>query len=186
MVIINLEARLTLTDKIGYEALTQAAMRGLVRDVLRTTQKNGAPAGDHHFYITFRTRAPGVKIADHLVERFPQEMTIVVQHQFWDLEVHDAHFEIILKFSGVPQHLHIPFAALSRFVDPSVNFGLTFEQAATEQSVKVIAPATEKLKEKLKETLKEKLAGTLAAATAEPQAKTGTNTVVNLDAFRRK
>ena len=73
-----------MTDQIGYDALTQAAMRGIVRDVLKTTQENGAPAGDHHFYITFLTKAPGVKIADHLVERFPNDMTIVVQHQYWD------------------------------------------------------------------------------------------------------
>ena len=163
-----------MTDKIGYEALTQAAMRGVVRDVLQTTQANGSPAGDHHFYITFRTRAPGVKIADHLVERFPQDMTIVIQHQYWDLEVHDAHFEIILKFSGVPQHLHIPFTALARFVDPSVNFGLTFEPADGDTTV--IAPA------------KETEVTASAAAPAEPASEDppAPSTVVNLDAFRRK
>lgn len=163
-----------MTDKIGYEALTQAAMRGVVRDVLKTTQANGSPAGDHHFYITFRTRAPGVKIADHLVERFPQDMTIVIQHQYWDLEVHDAHFEIILKFSGVPQHLHIPFTALARFVDPSVNFGLTFEPADGDTTV--IAPA------------KETGAATNPPATAETASEDtpAPSTVVNLDAFRRK
>lgn len=163
-----------MTDNIGYEALTQAAMRGAVRHVLQTTQANGAPAGDHHFYITFRTRAPGVKIADHLVERFPQDMTIVVQHQYWDLEVYDGHFEIVLKFSGVPQHLHIPFSALSRFVDPSVNFGLTFEPADGDTAV--IAPATQ-------------TAGTLPSSESDHDAmdeESEQGTVVNLDAFRRK
>ncbi|MEN8877197.1 MAG: ClpXP protease specificity-enhancing factor SspB, partial [Hyphomonas sp.] len=108
-----------MTDYIGYEALTQAAMRGVVREALRKGYNSNGLPGDHHFYLTFRTKAPGVKIADYLVERFPEEMTIVIQHQYWDLEVEDSHFEIILKFSGVPQHLHIPYAAITRFVDPS-------------------------------------------------------------------
>lgn len=164
-----------MTDNIGYEALTQAAMRGVVRNVLQTTQTNGAPAGDHHFYITFRTRAAGVKIADHLIERFPQDMTIVVQHQYWDLEVHDDYFEIILKFSGVPQHLHIPFSALSRFVDPSVNFGLTFEHADSATGETVIAPAQQ---------TEIPMGADIAGKTAQDQAVHGT--VVNLDAFRRK
>ena len=164
-----------MTDNIGYEALTQAAMRGVVRNVLETTQANGAPAGDHHFYITFRTRAPGVKIADHLIERFPQDMTIVVQHQYWDLEVHDDYFEIILKFSGVPQHLHIPFSALSRFVDPSVNFGLTFEHADSEAGETVIAPA-QQAKHPVRAERDEK--------SVDHEDVVGT--VVNLDAFRRK
>lgn len=166
-----------MTDKIGYEALTQSAMRGVVRHVLRTVQKNGAPAGDHHFYITFRTRAPGVNIADHLVERFPQDMTIVVQHQYWDLEVYDGHFEIILKFAGVPQHLHIPFAAITRFVDPSVNFGLTFEAANADPDNTIIDSTGDR---------------TDAPASSEdtslaptPDTANTANTVVNLDTFRR-
>jgi hypothetical protein len=158
-----------MTDYIGYEALTQAAMRGVVREALRQgCNSNGLP-GEHHFYLTFRTRAPGVKIADYLIERFPEEMTIVIQHQYWDLEVHDSHFEIILKFSGVPQHLHIPYAAITRFVDPSVNFGLTFE--SPDKDASVISPAGE---------MDAPEAG--SAAPAEEDA----GTVVNLDAFRRK
>lgn len=163
-----------MTDKIGYEALTQAAMRGVVRDVLRQTASNGAPVGDHHFYITFQTKAPGVKIASHLTERFPDEMTIVVQHQYWDLEVHDAHFEIVLKFSGVPQHLHIPFSALTRFVDPAVNFGLSFEDRAKgEEPDDVIAPVSASKPSDQDEASKD-------------TATNGDNTVVKLDAFRRK
>jgi len=161
-----------MMDYIGYEALTQAAMRGVVREALRRTQANGAVPGDHHFYITFQTKAPGVKIADYLVERFPEDMTIVVQHQFWDLEITDAHFEIILKFSGVPQHLYIPFAAVTRFVDPSVNFGLTFETADKNEAV--ISPTSEHISDQdlgLPDT---------------PEAAGGESTVVNLDAFRRK
>ena len=160
-----------MTDMIGYDALTQAAMRGLVRTVLKTTQKNGAPQGDHHFYITFLTKAPGVKIANHLMENFPKDMTIVIQHQYWDLEVHDTHFEIILKFSGVPQHLHIPFSAVTRFVDPSVDFGLTLDKAATNLGSEIIAPVTQ-----TEESITEKTDDLSEAS----------NTIVNLDAFRRK
>jgi uncharacterized protein len=152
-----------MTDYIGYEALTQAAMRGVVREALRRARSSGGMPGDHHFYISFRTRAPGVKIADHLVQRFPDEMTIVIQHQFWDLDVNDTHFEIVLKFAGVPQHLSIPLAAITRFVDPSVNFGLTFE--ARGRDAGVLAPASEEIEE-------------APAAPAE--------TVVSLDAYRRK
>ena len=157
-----------MTDYIGYEALTQAAMRGVVREALKRARTNGGLPGDHHFYITFRTKAPGVRMADYLVERFPVDMTIVVQHQFWDLEVHDGHFEIILKFSGVPQHLFVPYAAITRFVDPSVNFGLTFE--GQDKDAATIAPAAE-----MNDSGKE--------AVAPPEAP---GTVVNLDAFRRK
>ena len=157
-----------MTDYIGYDALTQAAMRGVVREALKRARTNGGLPGEHHFYITFRTKAPGVKIADYLIDKFPEDMTIVVQHQFWDLEVNDGHFEIVLKFAGVPQHLYVPYAAISRFVDPSVNFGLTFESADKDDSV--IAPAEEHVEAE--------------APTEDASANEGT--VVNLDAFRRK
>lgn len=161
-----------MTDYIGYEALTQAAMRGVVRETLRQVSGGTTPPGDHHFYISFRTKAPGVKIADNLVERFPDEMTIVIQHQFWDLEVHDTHFEIILKFNGVPQHLSVPFAALTRFVDPAVNFGITFEGASAETTPDLVSPA------------KEPVVGT--EDNGDDTSAPGSETVVNLDAFRRK
>lgn len=161
-----------MTDYIGYEALTQAAMRGVVRETLRQVSGGNTPPGDHHFYISFRTKAPGVKIADNLVERFPDEMTIVIQHQFWDLEVHDAHFEIILKFSGVPQHLSVPFAALTRFVDPAVNFGISFEGTSAETTPDLVAPAKSLPPEEDQD--------------ADTAATPGSDTVVNLDAFRRK
>jgi len=160
-----------MTDYIGYEALTQAAMRGVVREALRQAAKGSAPPGDHHFYITFRSKAPGVRIADHLIERFPDEMTIVIQHQYWDLEVHDGHFEIVLKFNGVPQHLSIPFAAMTRFVDPAVNFGVSFEKATTGED-DVVAPTPE--------------AAAGQSDPAEEKASNGEDTVVSLDAFRQK
>lgn len=162
-----------MTDYIGYEALTQAAMRGVVREALRETARNKAAPGEHHFYITFRTKAPGVKMAEHLVERFPDEMTIVIQHQFWDLEIFDGHFEVILKFNGVPQHLSIPFAAMTRFVDPSVNFGLSFERGENSTGQDVVAPTTDDAKIEPEETKR-------------ASGDQGAGTVVNIDAFRRK
>lgn len=159
-----------MTDYIGYEALTQAAMRGVAREAIRQATGNTTPPGEHHFYITFRSKAPGVKMADELVERFPDEMTIVIQHQYWDLEVHDGHFEIILKFNGVPQHLSIPFAAMTRFVDPAVNFGINFEKIDANGEAEIIAPAGEDA----------------APASSDQTASEGAETVVSLDAFRRK
>lgn len=160
-----------VTEYIPYEDLTHAAMRGVIREAIRTAEGNCQTPGDHHFYITFRTRAPGVQIADHLVEQFPDSMTIVVQHQFWDLEVHDQNFEIVLKFSGVPQHLNIPFSAITRFVDPSVNFGLSFEdQTTTSNQNSVVDPV---------------LAGETTGEAGD-MPDHGGETVVNLDAFRRK
>ncbi len=155
-----------MTDYIGYEGLTQAAMRGVMRETLRKVSASGGLPGGHHFYISFRTRAPGVKIADHLIERFPEDMTIVVQHQYWDLEVHDDHFEIILKFSGVPQHLHVPFSAVTRFVDPSVKFGLSFERDEA-NSEDLVDPVD-------------------ADPVETPAADSDGATVVSLEAFRKK
>lgn len=155
-----------MTDYIGYDALMQAASRGVVREALKRALANGGLPGEHHFYITFRTRAPGVKVAEYLTERFPEDMTIVVQHQFWDLEVGNGHFEIILKFSGVPQHLFVPYSAITRFVDPSVNFGLNFE--TTNKDETVIAPVA------------------VFEPTQQDVAPVEAGTVVNLDAFRRK
>lgn len=159
-----------MTDYIGYEALTQAAMRGVVREALRRAAQNGKPPGEHHYYVTFRSKSPGVKMADHLVERFPDEMTIVVQHQFWDLEVHEGHFEIVLKFSGVPQHLSIPFAAMTRFVDPAVNFGVSFEKSEDESKAEIVTPTADHAD----------------TETDEAAASESGDTVVSLDAFRRK
>jgi hypothetical protein len=115
-------------DMIAYEQLMQDALRTVVRSALQqATGPRGIP-GKHHFYITFRTRAPGVGLADHLRARYPEEMTIVLEHQFWDLEVFPDRFRVILKFSGQPQPITVPFAAITRFFDPSVKFGLQFEQ----------------------------------------------------------
>ena len=168
----NLRRNAAVTDYIGYEALTQAATRGVMREALKRAAREGAPPGDHHFYVSFRTRAPGVQVPDHLTERFPEDMTIVIQHQYWDLEVDDSHFEIILKFAGVQQHLSVPFAAVTRFVDPAVNFGLSFEPEPVSGESDVIAPVVDKVEDE--------------GETAETPKADNEGTVVNLDAFRRK
>lgn len=114
-------------DYIGYQALTDAALRGVVRDALRRAEKQGLIAS-HHFYITFKTRFDGVDIPDFLKEQYPDEMTIILQHQFWGLTVKDDFFEVTLTFKKVPATLHIPFAALTAFADPGVQFGLQFKE----------------------------------------------------------
>lgn len=116
-------------DHIRYDLLAQEALRSVVRRVLSDVARDGLP-GDHHFYISFDTRAPGVKLSPRMREKYPEEMTIVLQHQFWDLIVSDTVFEVGLSFGGVAERLVIPFSALKGFFDPSVKFGLQFESAA--------------------------------------------------------
>jgi hypothetical protein len=113
------------TDHIRYDVLAQEAMRGVLRRVMSDVAKQGLP-GDHHFYITFLTQAPGVKLSPRLMEQYPQEMTIILQHQFWDLVVTEDRFEVGLSFGGVPERLVVPFGAIKSFLDPSVQFGLQF------------------------------------------------------------
>lgn len=158
-------------DLIGYDTLTQEAMRGVVRAALsRAIGARGLP-GRHHFYITFKSQAPGVVLPDHLKSRYPDEMTIVLEHQFWDLEVFPDRFRVILKFGGQPYPIVAPFAALTRFYDPSVRFGLQFDalgagsRMTDEEAGAVVAPD---------------------APVDEPAAETGTGAVVSLDAFRKK
>ena len=113
-------------DLIRYDVLAQEAMRGVMRKVLGEIEKTGLP-GEHHLFITFLTNAPGVRISSRLREKYPEQMTIVVQHQFWDLKVSDTGFEIGLSFSDVPERLLVPFSAIKGFYDPAVNFELEFD-----------------------------------------------------------
>lgn len=113
-------------DMIRYDLLAQEALRGVVRKVLSDTARHGLPA-DHHFYIAFDTNYPGVRISQRLREQYPNEMTIVLQHQFWDLTIGEHAFEVGLSFGNVPERLVIPFDAIKGFFDPSVQFGLQFE-----------------------------------------------------------
>ena len=123
-----------LADHIRYDLLTQEALRSVLRRVLQDAAKNGLP-GDHHFYISFNTDAPGVRLSKRLRAQYPEEMTVVLQHQFRDLTVSEQAFEVGLSFSGVNEHLVVPFDAIKRFFDPSVQFGLQFEtMAATDEA----------------------------------------------------
>ena len=114
-------------DYIGYKQLTDAALRGVVREALRRAEKQGL-IGAHHFRLTFKTHFPGVEIPDFLLEQYPDEMMIILQHQFWGLKVKEDLFEVTLSFRKVPATLTIPFAALTAFVDPGVQFGLQFRE----------------------------------------------------------
>jgi len=117
----------TLESLIPYDEIVQEALREVVGRVLHEVEKSGGLPGGHHFYITFKTRMPGVEIPKHLVERFPDEMTIVIQHRYWDLKVDDDCFSVGLSFGGVPSLLVIPFGAVTDFVDPAVDFSLKFQ-----------------------------------------------------------
>jgi len=119
---------------IPYDEIVQEALRAVVGRVLGEVQRNGGLPGNHHFYITFKTNAPGVDIPRHLVERFPDEMTIVIQNRFWDLKVGTDGFEVGLSFNQVPARLAIPFAAVTGFVDPAVNFALQFQAHVEEDA----------------------------------------------------
>ena len=112
---------------IPYDEIVQDALRAVVGRVLREVEATGMLPGGHHFYITFKTRHAGVSIPKHLMERFPDEMTIIIQHRFWDLKVDADHFSVGLSFGGVPSTLVVPFAAVTDFVDPAVDFSLKFQ-----------------------------------------------------------
>ena len=155
-------------DLIRYDILTQEALRGVVRKVLSEVVKAGLP-GEHHFFITFVTRAPGVKLSRRLLDQYEQEMTIVLQNQFWDLKVTDHGFEVGLSFDQQPEMLVIPYGAIKGFFDPSVPFGMQFD-------VDGHAPAEEDAAPEQKETTAAPAAGDEAAG----------DKVVSLDAFRKK
>lgn len=197
-------------DLIRYDVMVQEALIGVVRKVLQDAARHGLP-GEHHFYITFRSQGPGVKISQRLTEKYPDEMTIVLQHQFWDLLVGEHSFEVGLSFGGVAEKLFVPFDALTGFYDPSVQFGLKFtpdettadndageedeEEAAPEVQGKAEKPATGKAAAKSES---EKPAGRKKKTEAEPAKSEepapeadeppppGGAQVVSLEAFRKK
>ena len=158
---------------LRYDRMVEQALRGVVRKALSEAGQRGLP-GDHHFYITFHTDRPGVGIADWLHQQYPQEMTIILQHQFWDLVVEEERFAITLSFGGRHERLTIPFSALTAFADPSVKFGLQFE--ANEDELQVKTPAVK--------ATKQSDPAVLPAPNAENAPK-GAD-VVALDAFRKK
>ena len=127
-------------DLFDYPQMVQAALRGVVRETLARTAREGL-RGAHHFYVSFRTDVPGVVLPDHLLDKYPEEMTIVLQHQFWGLEVGDEEFSVTVSFQNRPEQLTIPFAAVTSFADPSVKFGLQFELPAAKQGDTAALPA---------------------------------------------
>ncbi len=129
-----------MADQIRYDLLTQQALRGVVRTVLADVAKKGLP-GDHHFFISFNTGAEGVRISERLRAQYPQEMTIILQHQFWDLAVSEHGFDVGLSFGGIMEKLAIPFDAINGFFDPSVQFGLQFEDVTEAQAQGQSKPA---------------------------------------------
>ena len=178
------------TDHIRYDILAQAALRGVVRTVLEDAAKKGLP-GEHHFKITFNTTAPGVRLSDRMRERYPQDMTIVLQHQFWDLIVTEHGFEVGLSFGGVAERVAVPFDAVSAFYDPAVQFGFQFETIEGAPSGELGAP-TEKpaLSAAKHPALEDNKSGALPAP-ASPSAEESTPPaagaeVVRLDRFRKK
>ncbi len=112
---------------MNYEQMTQLALRGVVRDAIRRVIREDGLPGAHHFYITFLTRYPGVEIDEGLSKKYPEEITIVLEHQYWDLNAYADEFEVTLKFGGIPKYLKVPYHAISRFHDPSVGFALQFD-----------------------------------------------------------
>lgn len=120
-------------DLIRYDILVQDAMRDVVRRIITEVAKTGLP-GEHHFYVTFDINHPGVRVSSRLREQYPQDMTIVLQHQFWDLSTTEHAFEVGLSFNNVPERLLVPYRAVKAFADPSVNFGLKFELAMAEEA----------------------------------------------------
>ncbi len=147
-----------------YDKMAQEALRGVIRKALDVAKKEGLP-GEHHFYISFRTGAPGVSISEKLRGQYPDEMTIVLQHQFWNLDVREDGFSVDLTFNKIPETLVVPYSAVHAFFDPSVQFGLQFEVKKPETPA--AAPAAAQV------------------ASSEPAPKTD-GAVVSLDAFRKK
>lgn len=169
-------------DLLGYNEMVEKAMRSVVRQALERAAKGGLP-GNHHFYITFRTDHPEVQIPERLRQQYPEEMTIVLQHQFWGLVADDEGFDVELSFNKVHEHLRIPYDSLITFADPSVNFGLQFHVEMEETPSRESPPAASD--EKGPDAAAEGAAETGETDPEAEDAETGDN-VVTLDAFRKK
>lgn len=169
------------TDHIRYDVLARDALRGVLRRVLSDAAEHGLP-GEHHFYITFLSHGDGVKLSSRLLAQYPEEMTIILQHQFWDLVVTEDRFEVGLSFGGIPERLTVPFAAVTRFLDPSAPFDLRFdvsdalsEEATPAAASPLPAPAARATAETEP-----------AEAEEEPAKPSEGAEVVRLDRFRKK
>jgi uncharacterized protein len=177
-------------DLIRYDLLAQAALRGVVRTVLADAAKNGLP-GEHHFKISFATGAPGVRLSERVRAQYPQTMTIILQHQFWDLAVREEAFDVGLSFGGVPEKLTVPFAAITAFIDPAAQFGFQFEidkpEAADETPALAKPPETSP--EQRPSPAEPSKTEALPAAEAKQETPSGAGggaEVVSLDRFRKK
>ena len=190
-----------MTDHFRYDLLTQQALRGVVRNVLTEVAKKKNLPGDHHFYISFDTQADGVRLSERLRAQYPEQMTIILQHQFWDLAVSERGFEVGLSFGGIPEKLSVPFEAINGFFDPSVQFGLQFEEVAEGEERQSPANAQDKTQEKpAKKKRSTPLPPAVVAPPAtpaeppaaaapskpEPDKPAGGGEVVRLDRFRKK
>jgi len=183
-------------DHIRYDILAQEALRGVMRKVLAEVARTGLP-GNHHFFITFMTGAPGVRVSTRLRERYPEQMTIVLQYQYWDLKVTETGFEVGLSFADVPEKLEIPFSAVRGFYDPSVSFELEFDvkQEGAEAPVATLPvadaparpqPAPREAKPGKESAEQKKAAKAEQAEAKAEQGEAKGADVVSLDAFRKK
>jgi uncharacterized protein len=167
-------------DLMRYDQLAQNALRGVVRDALRKIQKSGLP-GEHHFYIAFNTKYPGVGLSPRIAERYPREMTVVLQHQYWNLNIYEDRFEVELSFDNIPEKLIVPFNSIKGFLDPSVQFGLQFEVVPVEDEAGVKTGEVIDMTNKSGGDQATDVAAIPESETAESEKK-----VVSLDAFRKK
>ena len=187
------------SDLMNYEQMTQLALRGVVRDAVRRVIREDGLPGAHHFYITFLTRYPGVEIDEGLAAKYPEEITIVLEHQYWDLNAYETEFEVTLKFGGIPKYLKVPYHAISRFHDPSVGFALQFDpppEMEEAQPVAQITPVkTDKPSTSLGAPAKKSVTKTKAKSKKPDNGDDGDDDnkpdndgekVVSLDSFRKK
>lgn len=178
-------------DILRYDILVQNALRGVIRKVLSEVDKTGLP-GNHHFFITFLTGAQGVKVSNRIKEQYPEQMTIVLQHQYWELEVNETGFGIGLSFSDIPEKLYIPYAAIRGFYDPSVNFELEFDVEQSEDKeetsgdVATIGAATSVLQDDAASDKAENKEAPDEDDQSSNEDGDGSADVVSLDSFRKK
>ena len=168
-----------------YTQMVEDALRGVVRRALHAANTEGLH-GNHHFYVTFLTRYPGVELPDHLLERYEHDMTIVLQHQYWDLKVEETFFEVSLSFNKLPTRIHVPYTAVTSFADPSVQFGLQFEPPVDQIEGESVVPAGNAFAP-MKVPEESGVADVPEAEDGDdgaPEEKAGE--VVSLDAFRKK
>ncbi len=171
------------TDHIRYDVLARDALRGVLRRVLTDAAEHGLP-GEHHFFITFVSTADGVKLSPRLLAQYPEEMTIILQHQFWDLVVTEDRFEVGLSFGGIPERLVVPFAAIKSFLDPSVQFGLQFEPSDADAAAD--APGAKLPAVPAPSALPVAAPSPVAENKDEPAKPSEGAEVVRLDRFRKK